>query len=162
MIMKDKNDNTYTAIERKVPQQREEAKFEKNLATAASYLKCCYIKIPDPIYGSRRVRAMKAGQNFIERRRPFDGLLIVPKDDEHYGGTYCIEAKFGYNKLAPHQFNSLSIVNNINGMAYLVRARNLKRGTVYTVEWPEKEVLFETEDLVEFITWFKELSRIPK
>jgi hypothetical protein len=161
MKIKDPNDTSYTEIEIKKPMKREESRFETNLATAASYLRCCYIKIPDPIYGSRRVRAMKSGEFIRERRRPFDGLLIVPADDKHYGGTYCLEAKANSNTLEKHQLGYLSAVKNINGMAYVIRVRNRKSGTFYSVEWPEKSVLFETEDMVAFVTWFKELSRIP-
>lgn len=160
MKIKDPNDTAYTEIEIKRPNKKEEQRFEANLARAASYLKCCYIKIPDPIYGSRRVRAMKSGEHIYERRRPFDGVLITPADDTHYGGIYAVEAKFGSNTLEPHQLNYLSAIKNINGMAYVIRARKRKAGTFYTVEWPEKNVLYETSDLAAYLAWFKDLSRI--
>lgn len=146
----------------KVPRNKAEHRFERTLATAAAYLKCQYIKIPDPIYGSRRVRAMKRGEVISERRRPFDGIFITPADDTHYGGIYAIEAKYESNTLEKHQFNYLNRVKNLNGMAYVIRERDRKDGAYYMVEWPEKNVLYETKDISDFVKWFKELSRIEK
>lgn len=146
----------------KAPIKREEHRFETNLAVAASYLKCYYIKIPDPIYDSKRVREKKDGREQKSRRRPFDGMLVVNADAEHAGGIYACEAKFGSNTLEKHQKDYLTIVHNINKMAYVIRMRCSGKREIFTVEWPEKCVLFETESLIDFIEWFKELSRIKK
>ena len=150
----------YQPMERKAPKKREEHRFEADLATAASYMKCMYIKIPDPIYGSRRVKEMKEGNDFKERRRPFDGILITPADDTHTGGIYAVEAKFGYNSLEKHQLNYLTLVNKINTMSYVIRCKVVSNRHRYYVEWPEKTVLYETDSLAEYIQWFKDLSKI--
>ena len=77
------------------PMRREESRFEQNLAVAASYLKCAYIKIPDPIYDRKRADARKAGKDTKSRRRPFDGILVIKEDEDHWGGIYACEAKYG-------------------------------------------------------------------
>lgn len=152
----------YQAMARKRPRKKEEHRFEANLSIAASYMKCMYIKIPDPIYGSRRVREMKDGNDFKERRRPFDGIIVVNADDDHYGGIYAVEAKFGNNTLEDHQKQYLTLVHNINGMAYVIRCKHLKNMERYFIEWPEKNVLYETDNLGDFIAWFKALSKKKK
>lgn len=152
----------YQAVVRKTPRKKEEQRFETNLSVAASYKKCMYVKIPDPIYGSQRVKDMKAGKDFHERRRPFDGMLIINADEDHYGGIYAVEAKYDSNGLEKHQRNNLTLVHNINNMAYVIRCRTKNRQYRYYVEWPEKTILYETDNLNDFIDWFKELSRIKK
>lgn len=149
-------------IAKKKPMKREESNFETCLSIALSYMKCAYIKIPDPIYTMARARARKEGNDPKSRKRPFDGMIVTNSDDSHSGGIYAVEAKFGNNTLEQHQLDYLTTVNKINGMGYVIRKKEVKRKVNYTIEWPEKNVLYSCDNLNDFVKWFKELSRTKK
>lgn len=149
-------------IAKKNPMKREESNFETCLSVALSYMKCAYIKIPDPIYNMARAKARAEGNDQKSRKRPFDGMIVVNADDSHTGGIYAVEAKYGGNKLEQHQLDYLTVVNKINGMGYVIRKKDVKGRDLFTIEWPEKNVLYSCDNLNDFVKWFKELSRTKK
>lgn len=140
---------------------KEEHRFEVDIAVEAMYNGCAYQKIEDPIYTRKRVKNQKEGFVLPECKRLYDGILVIKRDDNHHGGLYAIEAKYNSNRLLPHQLDNLSVINNINGMGYVLRKTSIKgKKDVYTVEWPEKNVLYEAHTVGQIIKWFKELSLI--
>ena len=143
---------------KKKPRSKNETSFEINLATACSYAKCMYIKIPDPVYTRKRIKDRSNGIDIPEKKRPFDGILSVPEDETHHGGNFAIEAKYGSNGLEVHQKAILSTISGINSMAYVIRKRD-KKPDEFTVEWPEKNVLYTCGDLKSLIEWFKERTK---
>ena len=92
-----------------------EKAFEEEFAWYAKIKKCLYVKIPDPIMTGERLQLMKERGVSDELRRTFDGILVKNS------GNYCLEFKFGYNKLSEHQEDYRKKINGINKSFYIVR-----------------------------------------
>ena len=125
---------------------KHEQQFEKDLAQVAQLLGCFYAKIPD----TKMLNAENRYRN-REQKRPFDAVIITPN------GNFCIEAKYMYGELKDHQKHTQSKINNINGSYYVLRKKMLKIGVVYTVEQPEKKMVFTTQKIEEIINFFMEI-----
>ena len=95
--------------------KKPEKAFEEEFAWYAKIKKCLYVKIPDPIMTGERLQLMKARWVSDELRRTFDGILVKNS------GNYCLEFKFGYNKLSEHQEDYRKKINGINKSFYIVR-----------------------------------------
>jgi len=127
---------------------KHEQKFEKDLERIAPLFGCLYIKIPDFI-------PLKRYGDIIAHRRPFDAVLFMPYRDKFYGGnTFCIECKIDNNKLKPHQKVTQDKICEVNKSYYILRKKFLKKGVVYRIEQPEKNVLWETNKIEKIIEFF--------
>lgn len=115
--------------------------FERELKRIAPLYKCAYVKIPD----TKMLNANNRNNN-RENKRPFDGMLITPNFN------YCIECKYQYNKLLPHQNIMKIMVDAINNSYYIFRKRKLKEGFVYTIE--KNGILLKTNKIEELIKYF--------
>jgi len=116
--------------------------FRDSLRSIAPLYNCALIAIPDFIHAK--------GNKIVAHKRPCDDILITPH------GNYLIEAKYGNNPLLPHQKATESKVNAINGSFYVLRKKVIKKGTFYTVEQPEKIILFKTQKIEELFEYFKD------
>ncbi len=129
----------------KKPQKKRENKeraFEKNLKKVASLFGMLYYKIPD----TKMLNAYNRNRN-KEDKRPFDGILITPKQN------YCIECKVNYGKLSDHQKINQFLINNKNGSFYVLRKKFLKNGVFYTIEQNYK-IIFKTQEIEELLFYF--------
>jgi len=124
-----------------------EAQFEHDLSNIAYYFGCYYVKIPD----TRMINKQNRHRN-REEKRPFDGILITPNRN------FCIECKINSGKLLEHQKRNESIINEKNGSFYVLRKRIRKDSSRIQIEQPEKNVVFETENIEEIFTYFKEIK----
>ena len=125
-----------------------EKDFERLLQKVAGYLRCLYIKIPDQHCINAETRKRNR-----EDKRPFDAVLCTPK------GNFAIECKINYNKAKLHQDYYLGTINALNGMAYIIRAVQLKSGWEYRIEKNENKVLItrKIEDIIlYFLNWEEE------
>jgi len=120
-----------------------EAKFEHELTKIAPLFGCRYVKIPDSKSINRNNR-----YSHREEKRPFDAILITPN------GNFCIECKINSGKLLTHQERNGQMINEINQSFYIIRKRIRTYETVYQVEQPEKNVIFETKKIEELFTFF--------
>ena len=121
---------------------KQEAKFEKQIAGIAGLYGSAYFKIPD----TRMLNAKNRWKN-REAKRPFDGILVTPHKN------ICIEVKYQYNQLEPHQKINEQIINDINNKSFfVVRKRKLKNATLYSVEKNGKKV-FENTEIERMIEW---------
>ena len=75
-----------------------------------------------------------------EPLKQFDGVLYTPV------GTFSIEFKYGYNKLAPHQKNNQDRINAINQSFFVIRE---KKGR-YLLQYNDETVL-DTDNLGDVI-----------
>lgn len=119
-----------------------EKEFEKDLKKIAPLFGCLYLKIPD----TKMLNANNRYRN-REEKRPFDAVLVTP------AGNFCIECKVNYNGLKPHQKTTQDKINSINNSFFVFRKIFRKKGIVYRIEQPEKNVIFEMgkiEDLIDF------------
>jgi len=135
---------TESKVERK--NESPERDFEAELTRIASLYGCLYLKIPDV------VPIKRGGFMPVAHKRFCDGVLVTPQKN------YLIEAKVGYNALLPHQLATQSKVNAINGSCYALRKKDLKNGTIYTVEQPEKVVKFKTDKIEKLFAFFQNPS----
>jgi len=121
-----------------------EARFEKELEQIAPLHGCLYVKIPD----TKMLNAKNRHRN-REQKRPYDANLITP------AGTICIEAKFNYNNLEPHQKEIGEKIERTNGQWCVLRKIERRCGAIYRVENSKKDVLLETEtirEILDFLT----------
>ena len=132
----------WTEAPTKRKNNKPETIFRDLLREIAPLYGCELIAIPDFIHAK--------GNKIVAHKRPCDDLLITSH------GNYMIEAKYGNNPLLPHQLATQSNVNGINGSFYVLRKKVLKKGTFYTVEQPEKVVLFKTQKIEELFEYFKD------
>ena len=116
--------------------------FRDVLREIAPLYNCLLIAIPDFIHAK--------GNKIVAHKRPCDDILVTSH------GNYLIEAKYGNNPLLTHQKETMRKVNSINKSCYALRKKVLKKGTFYTVEQPEKVVLFKTEKIEELFEYFKD------
>ncbi|MDP3014410.1 MAG: hypothetical protein Q8M92_09225, partial [Candidatus Subteraquimicrobiales bacterium] len=135
----------------KKPRKREEHRFEINLATACSYMKCRYFKIEDAVFTRKRLRCMKDGDAMNEKKRPFDGMIVTPRDDAHSGGIYAVELKFNSNSLSTHQRDNLADIRRINGMGYVLRMRKSRTKELYIVETHAGDMLYSTDRMDDYV-----------
>ena len=122
-----------------IARYKNEAEFERSITAYAPLFGCDYYKIPDVIPAKQMPKA---------HRRPFDGILVVPQ------GNIAIECKYQYNTLEAHQRAALSAIEQINGMAYVLRYVVLKNRDEFRVERTDKTVIFATgqiEDIFHFL-----------
>lgn len=127
--------------------------FEKELSHVAAMHHCAYYKIPDPVVTAQKIKDRK-NYMITEEKRPFDGVLVTPN------GNYCIECKYNYNSLAPHQKENLERINSINGSAWVLRKIEKLDDTgykrIYVKYRKEKngEVILETDNPMDLIKSF--------
>jgi len=123
---------------------KNEAAFQKNFAQVASLLGCKLNTIPDII-------PLKRYGKLVAHKRPHDAVLITPKK------VYCIEFKYKYGKLSPHQKRTGEALEAINRSAYyVVRMKPKKNKHIYTIE-TTKEVIYETSDIKALVEYFKNI-----
>jgi len=145
----------------KKPRQRREAVFERTLATAAPYFKCLYVKIKDPRFDRMRIKARAEGDDLCEVKRPYDGTLFIREDDDYYGYNIVVELKYGDNTMEKHQKEYMEMINRVNKSSFLIRAKGECNNYVITVEQPEKNIVYKTDNVVDLFQWLLE-QRIPK
>ena len=116
--------------------------FRDVLRDIAPLYGCVLIAIPDFIHAK--------GNKIVAHKRPCDDILVTSH------GNYLIEAKYGNNPLLTHQKATQDKVLAINSLFYCLRKKVLKKGTFYTVEQPEKVVLFKTQKIEELFEYFKD------
>jgi len=100
-----------------------EQAFEKELQRIAPLVKSRYYKIPD----TKMLNRQNRGRN-REEKRPFDAVLATP-----YGNA-CVECKYGYNTLKPHQARNKQDIDSLNGSFFVLTKRQRKRKAVYICE----------------------------
>lgn len=123
----------------------EEKKFVNDFMREARKLGMITAKIPDP-----------KGCYINQEYRPFDFVLITKTN------TFCIEAKFGNNKLLSHQKATAKAIEKLNSDTYwIIRKKELKSGTWYTVEkfylnfGVEKyDVICKSQNLIDIVNHF--------
>lgn len=93
---------------------KHEHSFEKELEFVASLSGFSYIKIPDWIATRERIETLQRTGRSNEKQKPFDGILVTPK------AIYCVECKYGKNKLSYHQSRWQEVVNSIKPDGFLV------------------------------------------
>lgn len=108
-----------------------EKQFEKAFAFACNVAKCLYVKIPDAIMTKARLAHIRQTGRSDEPLKPFDGILITPN------GNLCLEFKYQYGKLSPHQQDNREAINKINDSFVVVRLKVNTKGTVYFAEYPD-------------------------
>ena len=106
-VSKVRREWTETPTKRK--NESPERDFESELTRIAPLYGCLYIKIPDFINAPVN--------KIIAHKRPFDAVIITPLQN------FCIECKYGYNKLLPHQKDTQDKINKINKSYFVIRKR---------------------------------------
>jgi hypothetical protein len=123
---------------------KSEADFDAALTKVCSLMKCRLIDIPDMIWTRQTTQAMVR-----ERQRPFDKVLLTPKD------IFLIELKFNHGKLMDHQKLRGTRYNETRpGSYYVVRAKMNVKNPVFQIETEQAEILFQTPDIMELLKWF--------
>ena len=129
-----------------------ERDFQKEFSRIAPLYKCSLITIPDVLPINKNGKVIKSGEIHISSKLPCDGILCTSHNN------YMIEFKYGNNPLLPHQKATESKVLAINSLYYCLRKKVLKKGTFFTVEQPEKVVLFKTQKIEELLDFFRDPS----
>ena len=101
----------------------------------------------------KRLRLIKERGVSDELRRSFDGILVKNS------GNYCLEFKFGYNKLSEHQEDYRKKINGINKSFYIVRKITRKwlkwilGNTIYKLITPDNKVIqnYNLEVIIDYI-----------
>jgi len=125
--------------------KKPEAMFEKAFKHVAELLHCLYVKIPDMIVTRARLEEIRRGA-LHEHLRPFDGVLVTMK------GVYCLEFKYGRNRLSTHQAWFEGIINAIKpNTFYVIR---LTEKNDIRIEYAGK-VILEDGDLYRIIGYFQ-------
>jgi len=101
--------------------------FEKEFGYYCPMYGCLYVKIPDAIMTGDRIDLIKMRGRSDEQKKPFDGILITPQ------GNLCLEFKYAYGKLRPHQKDWMEEINRINGSFFVLLKRELKTGSTYYI-----------------------------
>jgi hypothetical protein len=101
-----------------------EKQFQKDLEKVAALNGYMLIDIPDaPQSAELRYKNR-------EKKRPFDCVLVAP------AGVWCIELKYGYNKLMPHQLALHRKIGDVNNKAVIIlRKIQLTNSVVYREEY---------------------------
>ena len=103
-----------------------EKQFQKDLEKVAALKGYLLIDIPDaPQSAELRYKNR-------EKKRPFDCVLLT-----NYT-LYCVELKYGYNKLMSHQYDLHLKMNEISDpyiSAIVFRKKQLTKKVEYTKEW---------------------------
>jgi hypothetical protein len=114
-----------------------EALFESHMKNTAPLVGCLYIKIPDTQMLNRNNR-----YDHKEKKRPFDGIIVTPT------GNWCVELKYGYPKLMPHQKQNQDRINEINRSFIVIRKiKRIQFKHKYRLEFHDGRI--ETEKIEE-------------
>lgn len=143
----------------------DESILEEKLKAYAGWFNCKITKIPDVVATKENLKKRKNGKGYTiaAKERPCDIIFSCC-----YGNAF-IELKWMYNSLEDHQFKFLKEIEHLNGLAFVIRGRQLKRGIVYSIENNErssdrgkkydKEIIFETQKIEEI---FEKMIQIIK
>ncbi len=118
--------------------------LERDLADAARYFGCLYIKIPD----THMINAKNRMRN-REDKRPFDGILLTPTQN------WCIECKIDYAPLKPHQDLTRKLINDFNQTYIIIRKIRRKSGTIYQCQ--HMEFKLEFKKIEGLLNWIKDI-----
>jgi hypothetical protein len=101
--------------------------FEKEFSYYCPGIGCLYVKIPDAIMTGDRLAMMQLRGRSDEQKKPFDGIMVTPH------GNLCLEFKYAYGKLRPHQMAWMEEINRINGSFFVLLKRELNTGSTYYI-----------------------------
>jgi hypothetical protein len=119
--------------------KKKEELFKAQLAIQLKTHSAFWVNIPD----TKMINAENRRRN-RESKRPFDGLIIAPKF------VLCVELKYGYNQLEPHQRAYGARIEDTNGMYVVLRHVELPLRNAYRAETSTKKQLFECDNIHDF------------
>jgi len=137
-----------------------EAKLESDLRRYAPLCGCKYEKVPDAIKTkSNMIKRADGTYTMAAAKRPCDAFLSTPI------GNIAIECKYNKGSLEPHQRVYMSELDNINGLAFVIRMVKVDTPNglykyKYSIEKGEtknKITYLETENIMDIFKYFKNL-----
>lgn len=121
-----------------------EKQFATSLETVFRHTKgFYYMAIPDIIVTREMLDSASSRGRLTARKLPCDGILITPL------GAICIELKYAYGQLKPHQIANCVEANLISPCSYLVLREKKNRYYIEHHSEKSREVLTECDSIAD-------------